>query len=151
MDPSDKPNVTKDDFCTICYATAVGQEPCVKLDCGHIIHAECVLTQIQQRWNGPRMIFNYLDCPECKKQISCTSNPKITQALKKELKLKDVVVKKAMERAKFEDLHKDPRLKKPGDAFYNDLLGYAMKRLSYYQCFKCNDPYFGGMKDCEAA
>ena len=30
-------------------------------------------------------------------------------------------MKKAMERAKFEDLHKDPRLKKPGDAFYNDL------------------------------
>lgn len=41
-------------------------------------------------------------------------------------------MKKAMERAKFEDLHKEPRLKKPGDPFYNDLLGYAMKRLSYY-------------------
>jgi hypothetical protein len=52
--------------------------------------------------------------------------------LKKELKLKDMVFKKAMERAKFEDLHKEPRLKKPGDAFYNDLEGYAMKRLSYY-------------------
>ena len=59
-------------------------------------------------------------------------NAKITAALKKEQRLKDTVVKKALERAKFEDLHKDPRLKKPGDAFYNDLLGYAMKRLSYY-------------------
>ena len=71
--------------------------------------------------------------------------------LEKELKLKVVVEKKAMERAKFEDLHKDPRLKKKGDIYYNDLFGYAMKRLSYYQCFKCNDPYYGGMKDCEAA
>lgn len=97
------------------------------------------------------MVFNYLDCPECKKELSAPNNLKITAALKKEKKLKDVVVKKAMERAKFEDLHKEPRLKKPGDPFYNDLLGYAMKRLSYYQCYKCNDPYFGGMKDCEAA
>ena len=24
MAPADRPNVTKDDFCTICYATAVG-------------------------------------------------------------------------------------------------------------------------------
>ena len=40
--------------------------------------------------------------------------------------------KKALERAKFEDLDKDPRLKKPGDAFFGDLAGYAMKRLSYY-------------------
>ena len=55
-----------------------------------------------------------------------------------------------MERAKFEDLHKDPRLKNKDDAYYNDLQGYAMKRLSYYQCFKCNEPYFGGMKACEA-
>lgn len=78
------------------------------------------------------MVFNYLDCGECKKPISCTGNAKLTQALKKEIKLRDTVIKKAMERAKFEDLHKEPRLKKPGDAFYNDLQGYAMKRLSYY-------------------
>lgn len=67
------------------------------------------------------MVFNYLDCSECKKQISCKANAKLTQALKKEIKLKEVVTKKAMERAKFEDLDKDPRLKKPGDAFFNDL------------------------------
>lgn len=121
------------------------------LDCGHIYHAECVLSMVQKRWNGPRMVFNYLDCPECKQQISCPNNPKLARALDKELKLKDTVVKKAMERAKFEDLHKEPRLKKVGDPFFGDLLGYAMKRLSYYQCFKCNEPYFGGMKDCEAA
>ena len=78
------------------------------------------------------MIFNYLDCSECKKPIGCKGNPKLTAAVKKEQKLKDIVMKKAMERAKFEDLHKEPRLKKPGDPFYNDLLGYAMKRLSYY-------------------
>lgn len=151
MPPNLRPNVTSEDFCTICYATAVGQEPCVQLDCGHIIHYECVLAQVQKRWNGPRMIFNYLECSECKAPVSCKGNAKLQQAIKKEMKLKDIVVKKAMERAKFEDLHKEPRLKKPGDPFYNDLLGYALKRLSYYQCFKCNDPYFGGMKDCEAA
>ena len=83
--------------------------------------------------------------------MSCKSCPKLQTAIDKELKLKNNVVKKCSERAKFEDLHKDPRLKKVGDPFYNDLLGFAMKRLSYYQCFKCNDPYYGGMKDCEAA
>ena len=48
-------------------------------------------------------------------------SPKITAAVKKEQKLKEVVIKKAMERAKFEDLHKDPRLKNKDDAYYNDL------------------------------
>ena len=55
-----------------------------------------------------------------------------------------------MERAKFEDLHKSERLKTKGDRFYNDLEGFALYKLSYYQCFKCAEPYFGGMKDCEA-
>lgn len=54
-----------------------------------------------------------------------------------------------MERAKFEDLHKHERLKIKGDRFYNDLEGFALYKLSYYQCFKCGDAYFGGMKDCE--
>lgn len=60
-------------------------------------------------------------------------------------------MQKALERAKFEDLHKNPRLKQPGDRFYNDLKGFALYKLSYYMCFKCQNPYFGGMKDCEAA
>ncbi len=23
-----------------------------------------------------------------------------------------------------------------------------MDKLAYYECFKCKDPYFGGMKEC---
>ena len=37
-----------------------------------------------------------------------------------------------MERAKFEDLHKEPRLKVVGDPYYNDLQKFAMATLSYY-------------------
>mgnify|MGYP006089169225 CR=1 FL=1 len=57
-----------------------------------------------------------------------------------------------MERAKFEDLHKHERVVKKGidDRFYGKLQAFALHKLSYYECFKCSDPYFGGMKDCEA-
>lgn len=58
-------------------------------------------------------------------------------------------MKKVLERAKYEGIDKHDRLKKPGDKFYNDLKAYAIYKLSYYQCFKCKAPYFGGMKDCE--
>ena len=90
------------------------------------------MSLVQGRWNGPRMVFSYLDCPECKREISCKSNAKLSNALKKEIKLKEVVTKKCLERAKFEDLHKDPRLKNKDDVYYNDLHGFAMKSLSYY-------------------
>ena len=64
------------------------------------------------------------------------------------MKIKDDVVKKALERAKFENIHKDPRL---AAEFDNNLEKWAMYKLAYYQCFKCQVPYFGGMKDCIAA
>ena len=54
---------------------------------------------------------------------------------------------KALERAKHEGLDKDVRLKKVGDPYYNDFEKYAMARLSFYTCYECKKPYFGGLKD----
>ena len=47
------------------------------------------------------------------------------------------VVKKALERAKFEDLHKHKRVTDPSSNFYNKLDEFAMAKLSYYMCYKC--------------
>jgi E3 ubiquitin-protein ligase MYCBP2 len=58
---------------------------------------------------------------------------------------------KSAERAKHEGLDKDARLKDPSDRFYNNLKAYSIFKLAYFQCFKCKNPYFGGMKDCLAA
>ena len=57
-------------------------------------------------------------------------------------------MKKVVERAKFEGLDKDKRLSDPNDRFFNNLRAYSIFKLSYYQCFVCKNPYFGGMKDC---
>lgn len=35
-----------EDFCPICFCSALNQEPSVRLDCGHVIHYNCVKTQI---------------------------------------------------------------------------------------------------------
>lgn len=60
------------------------------------------------------------------------------------------MLKKVVERAKFEGIDKHDRLKDPNDRFFNNLRDYSIYKLSYYMCFKCKQPYFGGMKDCEA-
>ena len=55
---------------------------------------------------------------------------------------------KAVERAKYEGLDKHERLTTVGDHFYGKLKEFALFKMSYYMCFKCKSPYFGGMKDC---
>ena len=55
----------------------------------------------------------------------------------------------ALERAKIEGLDKDPKFLDPSYAYHGDLAGFAMFKCSYYMCFKCKNPYFGGLKDCD--
>ena len=71
--------------------------------------------------------------------------------MQKDLNLYQDVSKKAVERAKFEDLHKHERFVAATqiDAFYKDINKFALYMLSYYMCFKCATPYYGGMKACE--
>lgn len=64
-----------EDYCSICYCASIGSEPSVLLDCGHVYHFTCIEGQIKKQWNGPRIIFNYLCCPECKKAINAPNNP----------------------------------------------------------------------------
>lgn len=57
----------------------------------------------------------------------------------------------SIERAKYEAIDKSPRLSDPNDVYYNSLQQWALFKLAYYECFKCKNAYFGGMKDCIAA
>jgi hypothetical protein len=59
--------------------------------------------------------------------------------------IEDDVKKKALDRAKHEEIDKHPFLKDPTNRFFQDLQKLAMFKLTYYQCFKCKSPYFGGM------
>ena len=53
-------------------------------------------------------------------------------------------------RLKHEEKHKDKRLADPNDVYYKKPQEYAMAIYSYYMCFKCKSPYFGGAKNCDA-
>jgi hypothetical protein len=78
------------------------------------------------------------------------SHPKLHIMLEEYIKLEELIQVKALERAKIEGIDKHEKFKDPKYAYYNDLVGYAMYKCSYYMCFKCKVPYFGGLIDCDA-
>jgi hypothetical protein len=59
------------------------------------------------------------------------------------------IKKKSLERLKHEGREKDERLLNPADAYYQKPMEYAIAIYSYYECFTCKNPYFGGLKRCE--
>lgn len=107
------------------------------------------MKKVKARWPGPRIVFGFLDCSTCKQRIRAGYHNELTQELAKSESIEADIKKKSLERAKFEGLDKEPRLKQRGDRFYNNLPAYAEASLAYYQCFKCKDVYFGGKKNCE--
>ena len=55
----------------------------------------------------------------------------------------------ALVRAEHEGILNNPRLSDPNDFYFNKKEAYALFRCAFYQCFKCKDPFFGGLNDCE--
>jgi hypothetical protein len=41
----------------MCFTEALKSAPCIKANCGHIFHEECILKRLDAKWNGPRVVF----------------------------------------------------------------------------------------------
>jgi len=135
----------QEEFCNICWTSALRSQPCIKLECGHIFHAQCVRDKIAAGRSSARIIFSFLECPLCKVHMQ---HPYLARDLAPHLQLFESVKEKALQRLKFEKLEADPMLK-AGGRFHGDALGFALKKFAYYMCFKCSKPYFGGHRACE--
>lgn len=59
----------EDSYCTICYTSGLGSEPCIKLGCRHVYHINCIKTILQNKWASPRIVFAFMNCPNCKQAM----------------------------------------------------------------------------------
>lgn len=137
---------TGDDFCAICYVEELRAAPCVQLDCGHIFHHACVLQKIRARWPASRITFGFLECPLCKRPMS---HPALADELAPCLAVRREVETKALARLRELGLDRSDDIVRPGGPYHQDPLGYAMHRFSYFMCYKCHRPYYGGERVCE--
>lgn len=67
--------------------------------------------------------------------------------MEKEIALYENIKDKGLKRLEFENMKNVERLHDPNDQYYHDEEQYALDRFSYYECFKCKEPYFGGKKE----
>lgn len=137
------------DYCNICFVEGLNNSPSIRVDCGHIFHYDCLAKRLELRWTRPRVTFNFCLCPLCKRWMDFPiENALHIQMQTNQGKYEDIK-KKSLDRLKHEEKDKDERLKRPGDPYFEKPTEYAMAIYSYYECFKCKMPYFGGLKKCE--
>mmetsp|Transcript_18310 Transcript_18310/g.22830 ORF Transcript_18310/g.22830 Transcript_18310/m.22830 type:complete len:84 (+) Transcript_18310:405-656(+) len=57
----------------------------------------------------------------------------------------------AIKEANISGLHESPRLTDPTDQYFEDYPALALASCTFYECYTCKEPYFGGMNDCRQA
>ena len=139
--------ITQDheDQCMICFTSAISEEPCVHLQCGHLFHFRCTQTLLGMRWSGPRVTFGFAQCPICKASLVHDSNPLLKGLLAPLVELFAEVRRKALLRLEYDGLAQSAGR---GD---DERVAFAMNKYAYYICFKCKKAYFGGEGACEVA
>ena len=142
-------HANKDDMCNICFTSELGSDPCVKLECGHVFHAECVKDLIKHRWSSLRITFDFMSCPACKFPIRQLNHvPQIQTEINKVLKLKEQVNKLANKVKSKGKIDMKPTKQENGE-WYQREDEFVMAKSAFYQCWECMKPFFGGLVDCE--
>lgn len=136
-----------EDLCMFCQADDLGSEPCIQVQCGHVFHFGCVRDRLEAKWPGQRVGFNFLTCPLCNTEMM---HPALQDLLEPVFAMRDSIFEKIRKRIEVEDLDKDERVVDPNSRYYNDAFQYGLDVYAFYLCNNCEDPFFGGRRDCEA-
>lgn len=83
--------VDEDSYCTVCWVSELGAEPCIKLDCGHVFHMECIKSIIEKKWTSFKITFAFMDCPSCKQEMKLDNCKQLANELYEVNKLKDEI------------------------------------------------------------
>src|SRR3990167_4665210 len=139
LHPACNSNTNLDDNCCLC-SEKLRRYPLVKLSCSHIFHAKCVEYRVASRWTTNNICLTYCRCPLCYKKISthfgCIPNLNYGNALRADLKHRLPGVLENM------GITVKPMI---SDDDYED---EALRKVNYYECFKCKSIYFGGLREC---
>ena len=144
--PEDDRNLPRaTDACPI-YMDELSSGACIQLtSCGHILHLECVESQLKKGFPGPRISFNFINCPFCQEEMS---HPRLQALLQPILTLRQTVQERALNRLRIEGRMGDRKIVGPNEPFFQNPTGFAMHTYCYYQCARCQKPYFGGEARC---
>jgi len=76
------------------------------------------------------------------------AHPALEAVLAPVIAMESGIIEKALQRLKYESRENDPAITVKGGEYYGNAVGFAMKNYLFYQCYKCQRPYFAGGYQC---
>ena len=133
--------------CVICQET-LQNAPVVTFRCGHMVHFDCEMKVLKSRWTGFRISFTFAKCHLCQDWAVTNGNPDINKVMWEVYGLYQVVLEKAMRMLGEDEEEQKMVMDETDKEYYNQHEKYALDRFCFYECCKCKEPYFGGLKQC---
>lgn len=131
-------------FCCICRGGEEEGDQLIQLSsCQHCAHLDCLRQQLQARWSGKKISFNYLQCGECRTPLA---HDALFFHLIPHLQLKHKVEALCLQQAQADGIIEDFEKKMAENV--QDTMNQCMSTLSCYLCAQCSEPFCGGRVDC---
>ena len=135
--------------CSICLCELEEEEERVALSCKHTFHKDCLKRQIEAGQPGENLSFQFMCCALCRKEIDA---PELNEQLVeiKLLKAKtDNLALERVEKKKYKEIYESKAEKKSVKKLSKeDKLAFAYRKLLFYQCSRCKNPFCGGAASC---
>jgi hypothetical protein len=118
--------------CFLCMGDELRKQPCIKLDCGHIFHKNCIDEKLTKKHHTDYVVMNYIKCPVCFYKISHDSvNDKIVNDQQANRQIEELIIQ-----------HKR-------NNGLDDPIEKIVDKLRFYKCDECSDIYYGGEAECD--
>jgi hypothetical protein len=122
---------TYEEICGVCVTDKLHEKPCIKLDCGHIFHLDCIKTRSSINPTD-NITTNHTHCPTCFFRIShgyLQNDIDNYQTLNKTVEsLTEIFIK---------------------NNNLSDPIKDITPKLIFHKCTKCSDVYLKGLADCQ--
>ena len=134
--------------CSICLEEN-NKYSLIKLDCGHIFHHRCISSILQSNYisKGQRINLLFLKCPLCNEEIKeIKDSPDLNLIINHYNSMKqkiDELIYQYIESDQLEYITKDQNSK-----YYAKPFEYCKDNFSFYLCYNCEIPYYGGENNC---
>lgn len=139
-------------LCCICYDSLL-KYPCIVLDCKHIFHHKCFSMYLNKNklLKGSDISFSFLKCFLCNIPILNIKNHLDFQIIidyYKDLMIKiDNIIYSMIENDEISVLNY-PELTDPDSIYFNNFYLFGKEKFQFILCYRCEEPYFGGLKSC---
>ena len=104
---------------------------------------------MDNKWNTGHISFGFSQCPLCKVPMK---HPLISAQNEELDKLRNKILELGRKKLKEEGDKEDSKiLSDRSSVYYKNTDLYVLDKFSFYRCFKCEEPYYGGRIECGEA